>query len=116
MKQVFLTLLVLGLAGCGQPDRFEGRTASVSRTAPMAFGPISKACMSSDRKARSRELCGCIQAAANQTLSGSQQRRAVAFYNDPHRAQEVRQSDGGNDERFWKAYREYGARAERLCR
>lgn len=116
MKQVFLTLVVLGLAGCGQHERFDGRTGpSVSRAAPMASGPISKACMASDRKARSRALCGCIQAAANQTLNGSQQRRAVAFYNDPHRAQEVRQSDRSNDERFWDAYRAYGDRAKQLC-
>ncbi|MEO1138713.1 MAG: hypothetical protein AAFW87_04575 [Pseudomonadota bacterium] len=39
----------------------------------------------------------------------------MAFYNDPHRAQEVRQSDRSNDERFWEAYREYGDRAKRLC-
>lgn len=116
MKQVFLTLTVLGLAGCGQHERFDSRhTPSVSRGAPMASGPIANACMTSDRKARSRALCGCIQAAANQTLNASQQRRAVAFYNDPHSAQEVRQSDRSSDERFWEAYRAYGERAEQLC-
>lgn len=116
MKQVFMTIMVLGLAGCGQPDRFEGRSSSVSRSAPVAFGPISKACMASDRKGRSRALCGCIQSAADQTLTSSEQRRAAGLYNDPHRAQEIRQSDRSNDERFWKAYRAYGERAERLCR
>ena len=116
MKQVLLTLMALGLAGCGQHERFDSRgTPSVSRAAPMASGPISRACMTSDRKARSQALCGCIQAAANQTLNGSQQRRAVAFYNDPHSAQEVRQSDRANDERFWEAYRAYGDRAKQLC-
>ncbi len=116
MKQVFLTLMVLGLSGCGQHERFDGRSAQVSRAAPMASGPISQACLASDRKARSRLLCGCIQAAANQTLSPSDQRRAAAFYSNPHRAQEIRQSGRGNDERFWKAYRAYGDRAELLCR
>lgn len=118
MKQLILIALVLSVAACGRSDRFKGTTgaAPVSRGAPMAFGPISKACMASERKARSRTLCGCIQYAANQTLSGSQQRRAVAFYSDPHRAQEIRQSDRANDEQFWKAYRAYGDRAEALCR
>lgn len=117
MKQVVLLSLVLTLGACGQAERFQGSSANtVSRSAPVAFGPISQACLASDRKSRSRALCGCIQAAANQTLNPSQQRRAVAFYNNPHRAQEVRQSDRVNDERFWEAYRAYGARAERLCK
>jgi hypothetical protein len=81
----------------------------------MASGPINQACLASDRKARSRALCGCIQAAANQTLTGAQQRRAVAFYSNPQLAQDIRQSDSPNDERFWEAYRAYGERAERLC-
>ena len=117
MKKAIAIAMVLAVGACGQADRFQGSSGnSVSRSAPMAFGPISKACMASDRKARSRALCGCIQAAANQTLNASQQRRAVGFYNDPHRAQEVRQSDRTNDERFWEAYRAYGDRAERLCK
>ncbi|MFN3208427.1 MAG: hypothetical protein ACE369_05405 [Roseovarius sp.] len=116
MKQVLMTLMVLGLAGCGQPDRFDGRSGSVSRSAPMAFGPISKACLASDRKARSQALCGCIQAAANRTLTGGEQSRAAALYRDPHKAQEIRQSDRGRDESFWKAYRAYGDLAEQMCR
>ena len=113
MRQAIILGLVFTLAGCGGGDRFSGD--NVSRGAPMAFGPISKACMASDRKARSRQLCGCIQAAADQTLSGSQQRRAVKFYRDPHSAQEIRQSDRGGNERFWTAYSDYGKRARQLC-
>jgi len=113
MRQALILGLVLVLAGCGGGDRFRG--AKVSNGTPMAFGPISKACMASDRKARSRQLCGCIQAAADQTLTGSQQRRAVRFYRDPHSAQETRQSDRGGNERFWKAYSAYGKRAGQLC-
>lgn len=116
MKQVIIMAMVLLLAGCGGGDRFKGRSGSkVSQSAPMAFGPISKACMASDRKARSRALCGCIQWAANRELSGVQQRRAVKFYRDPHMAQEIRQSDRAGDERFWNAYKAYGERAERTC-
>jgi len=83
---------------------------------PYARGQIERACMASDRKARSRELCGCIQAVADDTLSGAQQRRAVSFYRDPHAAQEVRQSDSPGDEAFWADYRAFGDRAERVCR
>ncbi len=83
---------------------------------PMASGPISNACMASDRKARSAALCGCIQAVANRTLTGSEQRRAASFYNDLQRAQDIRQSDRASDERFWEAYSNYSKRAEQTCR
>ena len=117
MKQLILIVLVLTVAACGRHDRFSGatHTPTVARGAPMASGPLSQACMASDRKARSRALCGCIQYVANQTLSGSQQRRAVVFYSNPHRAQEIRQSDRAGDEAFWKAYKDYGERARALC-
>lgn len=122
MKQVLLIALVMLAASCGRSDRYDTpkRTESVTRAAvvgaPKAFGPIRQACLGSDRSARSQALCGCIQVAANQTLSQAQQSRAAAFYRNPHTAQEVRQSDRANDERFWEAYRAYGERAERLCR
>ena len=83
---------------------------------PAARGPIQRACMTSGRKARSRELCGCIQAVADETLSGAQQRRAAGFYSDPHSAQEVRQSPRASDADFWTTYRAYGDRADRVCR
>src|SRR6056297_614513 len=99
MKQVVLLLMVVSLAGCGgfhkakrgapppkaqpvytpAPSTNSG-TGIVNTAAPIAKpfarGPINTACMASDRKARSRELCGCIQAVADDTLSGSQQRIA----------------------------------------
>ncbi|WP_366129496.1 hypothetical protein [uncultured Roseovarius sp.] len=103
---------MLALAGCGGANGFRGDTRGV----PMATGPISNACLQSDRKARSRALCGCVQAVANQTLSGAQQRRAVGFYKNPHSAQEIRQSDRPGDESFWRAYSAYAERAERVCR
>lgn len=116
MKQAIILGLTVLLAGCGGGggDRFRAGSGPSSGV-PMASGPLNQACLASNRKARSRALCGCIQAAANQTLTSSQQRRAVAFYADPHLAQEVRQSDRASDERFWDAYRAYGERAERLC-
>lgn len=119
MKQVIIFGLILALAGCGGVHRFEGgRTTTArqpSRPVEMATGPINSACLSSDREARSRELCGCVQAVANRTLSAAQQRVAVTFYADPHSAQEIRQSDRASHERFWEAYKVYGEEAEKTC-
>lgn len=127
MKQVILLVLITALAGCGgvhkanrdakkrKSSRAPVVMAVPTTELPFASGPISKACMSSDRKARSRELCGCIQAVANKTLSGPQQGVAVSFYADPHRAQEVRQSDRASHEAFWQAYKTYGETAKRTC-
>ena len=115
MKKTVIIAMVFLVAACGRADRFKGSPGPVSRGMPMAFGPISKACMASDRKRRSDALCGCIQAVANDTLSFGQQRRAVGFYGDLHEAQEIRQSDRSSDEDFWKAYRAYGDRASAQC-
>ena len=68
-----------------------------------------------DRKARSAERCGCIQAVANDTLSASDQRLAVSFYGDPHKAQEIRQSDNAAHERFWQSYKDYAEAAAAVC-
>lgn len=112
MKHWVMLGAVLALAGCGGGDGSLGTSSG----RPMASGPISSACMQSDRKARSRALCGCIQAVADDTLSGSQQRRAVRFYRDPQAAQDIRQSKRPGDERFWEAYSTYAQRAEQVCR
>jgi hypothetical protein len=111
MKRIVLLGLVLGLGACGGPDRFDGGRGG----RPVASGPISDACLGSGRKARSPALCGCIQAVANDTLSGADQRRAVAFYRDLQSAQDTRQSQRAGDQRFWAAYTAYAERAERVC-
>lgn len=140
MKQVILLVLITALTGCGgvHKARKDAKRApkpvpvvstpsnpittgvstvpaAAPKRIPFANGPINKACMASDRKARSRSLCGCIQSVANKTLSGSQQRLAVSFYNDPHKAQEVRQSDRDSHEKFWQDYKNYGDTAKRVC-
>ncbi len=119
MVKNFLMMCVVAaiLAGCGggNSNPVPRRAASFTPM-PEASGPISNACLASDRSARSRKLCGCIQAVANQTLTGSEQRRAATFYSNPQQAQNVRQSDRAADEQFWKAYRAYGERSERVCR
>ncbi|SEK26030.1 hypothetical protein SAMN05443999_10192 [Roseovarius azorensis] len=115
MKQMLTLGLVMVLAGCGGGDRHQPNSRAASGIMPMASGPINTACLQSDRKARSRALCGCIQAVAHQTLSGAEQRRAVQFYKDPQMAQDIRQSSRPADQRFWQAYRAYGDRAEQVC-
>ena len=78
-------------------------------------GDIGKACIAADRKAASPRLCSCIQQVANQTLSGSDQRRAATFFEDPQLAQDTRQADGFTSERFWKKYKAFSASAKRSC-
>lgn len=76
---------------------------------------IQRACMGSDRPAANVQLCSCIQQAADMTLSGRDQRRAVRFFRDPHEAQVVRQSDRRSDEEFWLRYKSFGETAEAVC-
>ena len=90
--------------------------AAFTFATPLTAGTIERACLGSDRPGASRALCGCIQDAADLTLSNSDQRRAAGFFRDPHSAQEVRTSDRGSDEAFWLRYREFGSTAESFCR
>lgn len=82
--------------------------------APALAGPIDSACMKAGRAA-DRALCGCIQQVANSTLSRGDQRKAAAFFKDPHKAQEVRQSSRRSDEAFWLRYKNFAATAEAYC-
>ena len=135
MRNFILLAAILSLAACGGyskaardigPDRTTvirvmpqpsapGTTTAAIVPIRTASGPISRACMASDRKARSATRCGCIQAVANDTLSSSDQRLAVSFYDDPHKAQVIRQSDNPRHETFWKAYKAYAEAAATAC-
>jgi hypothetical protein len=111
MKPILILTLCLALAACsGQ------RRGSFSAPLQTAEGPIKAACLASGRKASSRELCGCIQFAANLTLTASDQSRAAAFYSDPQTAQDTRQSDRASDESFWGRYKAYASTSEQICR
>ena len=116
MTRMFLTAVAcLALAGCGggaRVDRAYGGAAGFST----ASGPISKACLQAGRKAANRRLCGCIQGVADRQLSGSDQRMAASLFSDPHRAQEIRQSDRSSHEAFWKRYKSFTGTAERTCK
>lgn len=83
--------------------------------APAGAGVIEQACLGSERAAGKRALCGCIQSAADRTLTGSDQRTAARFFRDPDRAQQVRMSDRSSDRAFWERYRNFGLYAERVC-
>lgn len=80
-----------------------------------ATGDISRACLDADRSAASPALCSCVQQVANQSLSGSDQARAVTFFEDPQLAQETRQSSNRGDRRFWDRYRAFSDLAAEIC-
>ncbi|MFT4013334.1 MAG: hypothetical protein QM682_07990 [Paracoccus sp. (in: a-proteobacteria)] len=89
--------------------------AAVMLTSPLAVaGPIDSACMRSER-AQSRQLCGCIQQVADQTLSRSDQRRAARFFADADAAQTVRMSKSDTDNAFWERYQNFATTAEAYC-
>jgi hypothetical protein len=78
-------------------------------------GPISNACMQSNRTSASNSLCACIQRVADGTLRGSDQRRAASFFRDPDKAQQVRMSKSRNENAFWARYKLFGQQAESSC-
>jgi hypothetical protein len=82
---------------------------------PASAGAIERACLSSERGGGNRALCGCIQRAADRTLTGRDQRTAARFFRDPDRAQEIRMSDRGSDKAFWERYKAFGYYAEVSC-
>ena len=73
-----------------------------------------RACIKSDRHA-SRSLCSCIQQVADVKLSRKDQKLAAKFFEDPHLAQETRQSGNSAKERFWLRYKAWGQTAEQYC-
>lgn len=101
MRVFWAFAAVVALASCGG-----GRGLS---------GDVAKACIAGGRDAANRALCSCVQQVANQSLNGSDQRRAAAFFDDPDSAQETRQSDRASDEAFWTRYRAFADRAAASC-
>ena len=77
-------------------------------------GPIERACMASDRGGN-RTLCGCIQQAADMTLSGGDQRRAAKFFKDPEAAHATWTSQSKADDAFWDRYKSFGQTAQAYC-
>lgn len=83
--------------------------------APVMAGPIERACLQSDRRAANRQLCRCIQQAADQTLRNADQRRAATFFRDPDRAHATWMSKRASDDAFWERYKAFGRAAEAYC-
>lgn len=89
---------------------------TLSCVASAAFaGPISSACMASNRNAANARLCSCIQQVADVTLEGADQRRAATFFRDPDKAQKVHMSTTHADDAFWDRYVTFGQQAEASC-
>lgn len=82
---------------------------------PVQAADIERACLSSERAAGNRVLCGCIQDAANLTLSPREQRMAAGFFKDPEKAQQVRSSDSRSSDAFWERYQAFGETASTFC-
>ena len=102
------------LAACGGGTRYASGPSAPAVL--FASGPIQQACQKAGRKAASRARCGCVQAVADQELSARDQKRGARYFSNPAALQDVRQSDASGNERFWKAWKAYGARAAELCR
>lgn len=103
MRGIIATLAILILGSCG------GGGGRVS-------GEISEACLSAGRSAANPQLCGCVQAAANSTLTRSEQRKAARFFTEPDEAQDALRADDAASERFWARYKAFSRTAEALCR
>ncbi len=91
--------------------------AVMSSGAPVmaGLGVIERACRKADRTAATPQLCTCIQKVANVSLNRGERRKVAKWFDDPHRAQEVRQSDNRKDEALWERYKLFGERAKDNC-
>ena len=104
---------LVALAACGKGAP-KGSLSTMSQI--RSTGPIASACLRSGQRAASGPLCGCVQAAANLSLTPSEQKRGAAWFTNPHEAQEVRQSDRRGDERMWQRWKAFVDTAEAMCR
>lgn len=109
MRRVIILSALVILTSCAGGNR-----AGVGSTRS-ASGEISRACLAADRSAANPALCGCVQAAANQTLRGSDMSRAASFFGDPDRAQAARTADSSSTEAFWQRYRTFVDQSRAMC-
>lgn len=116
MKQAIMMTACLALMACGGGGNGRSDRGYGTPLVRVASGAIADACVRAGRQGATRQRCGCIQAVADRDLSGADQRLAVTFFADPHRAQEIRQSDNPRHEAFWQRYKAFAARAEAQCR
>ena len=76
---------------------------------------VKRACLASSAKTKSVRLCGCIQAAADATLNGTEQRKTANLISNPELSQDVKASDSWSNERFWKRYTTFSQVAQKYC-
>lgn len=99
MKALAISLVVLSLNASSAP----------------AGDIIRKACLKAGRDGATHMLCGCIQGVADKYFKRKDQKLAASFFKDPHKAQEIRQSDNRKHEIFWTRYKAFGHAAEETC-
>jgi hypothetical protein len=123
MRRAFWLAGVVGfVAACGDAPKTAPSTIKVApaeinaSTARFASGPIATACLIHDRRGASKARCGCVQAAANLTLSQAQQQRSSRFFNEPELLQAIKLSDTPENERFWAVWAAFAETAEELCK
>jgi len=90
-------------------------TLGLAAAEPATAGAIEQACRQSNRSAASPQLCSCIQGVAETSLNAAEQRTVARWFQDPHQAQLVRQSDRRGDAKLWERYRAFGDRAAQIC-
>ena len=79
------------------------------------IGVIDQACRQSNRTAASPKLCSCIQKVADASLNDGERQTVADWFDDPHQAQVVRQSDKQSDAILWERYKVFGIRAQASC-
>lgn len=116
MKSTVLALIALStLAACGGGATNYTTRGAFAPQQLFATGAIQRACLAQGRRDATSARCGCVQAVADSELSGSEQRRSLKVFKDPHKLQEWRQSDRASDNAFWSAWKAFGQNAERFC-
>ena len=119
MARWISVIYVLLLCACSGAPQGSGTALPAANTqpqpVPFAWGPIAKACTVGDRRAASQARCGCVQAAADRTLSQKQQQSSIIYFDDPGLLQTVRQSGARSNERFWADWTHFADTAEALC-
>lgn len=117
-RSVLAGAIALLVASCGPGAPVsDGRytAAQLEGAHRFASGPIKTACTRQSQRTVSYEKCGCVQAAADLTLSASQQKRSAEFFADPEKLQKMKLSDSPANERFWTVWAQFAQTAEEMC-
>lgn len=113
--RAFLSLtLMVSLTACGGSSHRDANS-SVRPSAAVATGPISRACIAAGRDNATRQLCGCVQSVANQTLSERDRARVAEFFANPEQANDTKISDTRANDAFWDRYRAFVSASRQAC-